>query len=79
MNWTATDKATAYKVHWKAPGENYNTYARMATITSGSTTSYTIPNLTNGTEYTVLVAATWTGHPDGQASDEATGTPLATP
>ena len=79
VNWTATDKATGYKVQWKAPGDNYNTYGRLATITSGSTTTYTIPNLTNGTEYTVLVTATWTGHPDGPRSDEATGTPTATP
>ena len=79
VNWTSTDKATGYKVQWKAPGDNYNTNARMATITSGSTTTYTIPNLTNGTEYTVLVTATWTDHSDGPRSDEATGTPTATP
>ena len=79
VNWTAADKATGYKVQWKAPGDNYNTNARMATITSGSTTTYTIPNLTNGTEYTVLVTATWTDHSDGPRSDEATGTPTATP
>ena len=79
VNWTATDKATGYKVQWKAPGDNYNTNARMATITSGTTTSYTIPNLTNGTEYTVLVTVTWTDHSDGPRSDEATGTPTATP
>ena len=79
MNWTATDKATGYKVQWKAPGDNYNTNARMATITSGSTTTYTIPNLTNGTEYTVLVTATRTGYSDGQTSDAVTGTPTATP
>ena len=78
VNWNATDKATGYKVQWKAPGDNYNTNARMATITSGSTT-HTIPNLTNGTEYTVLVTATWTDHSDGPRSDEATGTPTATP
>ena len=79
VNWTATDKATGYKVQWKAPGDNYNTNARMATITSGSTTTYTIPNLTNGTEYTVLVTATRTGYSDGQTSDAVTGTPTATP
>ena len=79
VNWTATDKATGYKVQWKAPGDNYNTNARMATITSGSTTTYTIPNLTNGTEYTVLVTATWTGHSDGTTSEAVTGTPTATP
>ena len=79
VNWTATDKATGYQVQWKAPGDNYNTNARMATITSGSTTTYTIPNLTNGTEYTVLVTATRTGYSDGQTSDAVTGTPTATP
>ena len=79
VNWNATDKATGYKVQWKAPGDNYNTYGRLATITSGSTTTYAIPNLTNGTEYTVLVTATWTDHSDGPRSDEATGTPTATP
>ena len=79
VNWNATDKATGYKVQWKQQGENYNTNARSATITSGTTTSYTIPNLTNGTEYTVLVTATWTDHSDGQTSDAVTGTPTATP
>ena len=79
VNWTATDKATGYKVQWKQQGENYNTNARSATITAGSTTSYTIPNLTNGTEYFVLVTATWTGHSDGQTSDTVKGTPTATP
>ena len=79
VNWNATDKATGYKVQWKAPGDNYNTNARMATITSGSTTTYTIPNLTNGTEYTVRVTATRTGYSDGQTSDAVTGTPTATP
>ena len=79
VNWNATDKATGYKVQWKAPGDNYNTNARMATITSGSTTTYTVPNLTNGTEYTVRVTATRTGYSDGQTSDAVTGTPTATP
>ena len=79
VNWTATDKATGYKVQWKAPGGNYNTNTRMATITSGSTTTYTIPNLTNGTEYQVRVTATRTGYSDGQPSNEVTGTPNATP
>ena len=79
VNWAAADKATGYKVQWKAPGDNYNTYGRLATITGGSTTTHTIPNLTNGTEYKVLVTATWTGHSDGQASEEATGTPTVTP
>ena len=36
---------------------DYNTGDRQATVTSGSTTRYTIPSLTNGTEYTVRVIA----------------------
>ena len=79
VNWNATDKATGYKVQWKAPGDNYNTNARFAAIEGGSTTTYTIPNLTNGTEYTVRVTATRPGHSDGAASETVTGTPTATP
>ena len=79
VNWLAADKATGYKVQWKAPGDNYNTYARLATIAGGSTTTHTIPNLTNGTEYFVRVTATRTGAPDGRSSREVHGTPTATP
>ena len=60
-------------------GQSYNTYGRIETITSGSTTSYTIPNLGNGTEYMVRVTATRTGVSDGPPSAEVTGTPTATP
>ena len=35
VNWLAADKATGYKVQWKAPGDNYNTYSRSATIRRG--------------------------------------------
>ena len=53
--------------------------SRIATIPSGSTTSYTIPNLDNGTEYMVRVTATRTDASDGPPSREVTGTPTATP
>ena len=52
---------------------------RQATVTSGSTTRYTIPSLTNGTPYTVRVIATRTGATDGPPSAEVTGTPFTTP
>ena len=39
--------------------------------------SYTIPNLTAGTEYTIRVIATRAGADDGLASAEVTGTPRA--
>ena len=75
VNWTEVDGATGYKVQWKSGVQDYNTGDRQATVTSGSTTTYTIPNLTNGTEYTVRVIATKTGANDGLASGEVMETP----
>ena len=75
VEWTAVDNATGYKVQWKSGSEDYNTGNRQFTVTSGSTTRYTIPNLTNGTEYTVRVIATRTGANDGTSSSEPTATP----
>ena len=50
VTWTAVDNATGYTVQWMSGGEDYNTGDRQATVTSGSTTRYTIPTacLTNG-------------------------------
>ena len=70
VGWTAVDNATGYLVQWKSGGEAYNTGDRQATIASGSTTSHTIPDLTNDTEYTVRVTATRTGANDGPPSAE---------
>ena len=79
VTWTAVDTATGYTVQWTSGGEDYNTGDRQATVTSGATTRYTIPSLTNGTAYTVRVIATRTGVTDGPPSEEATGTPRVTP
>ena len=79
VTWTAVSTATGYTVQWMSGGEDYNTGDRQATVTSGSTTRYTIPSLTNGTEYTVRVIATRTGATDGPPSDEMTGTPTVPP
>ena len=79
VTWTAVDNATGYTVQWTSSGQGYNIGDRQATVTSGSTTRYTIPSLTNGTEYTVRVIATRTGADDGPPSDEMTGTPFTTP
>ena len=75
VTWTAVDTATGYTVQWMSGGEDYNTGDRQAPVTSGSTTRYTIPSLTNGTAYTVRVIATRTGATDGPPSEEMTGTP----
>ena len=79
VTWTAVSTATGYTVQWMSSGQGYNTGDRQATVTSGSTTRYTIPSLTNGTEYTVRVIATRTGADDGPPSDEMTGTPRVPP
>ena len=79
VTWTAVSTATGYTVQWMSSGQGYNIGDRQATVTSGSTTRYTIPSLTNGTEYTVRVIATRTGATDGPPSAEVTGTPFTTP
>ena len=79
VTWTAVDNTTGYTVHWMSGGQGYNTGDRQATVTSGSTTRYTIPSLTNGTPYTVRVIATRTGANDGPPSAEVTGTPTVPP
>ena len=76
VNWTAVDHATGYKVQWKSGGQDYNTDDRQAVIPSVSTTTYAIPNLTNGTEYTVQVIATRTGATDGLPSMEVQEMPV---
>ena len=65
VTWTAVSTATGYTVQWMSGGQGYNIGDRQATVTTGSTTRYTIPSLTNGTEYTVRVIATRTGADDG--------------
>ena len=79
VTWTAVDTATGYTVQWTSSGQGYNTGDRQATVTSGSTTRYTIPSLANGTEYTVRVIATRTGANDGPPSAEVTASPVTTP
>ena len=79
VTWTAVSTATGYTVQWMSGSEDYNTGDRQATVTTGSTTRYTIPSLTNGTEYTGRVIATRTGASDGPPSAEVKGTPFTTP
>ena len=79
VTWTAVDTATGYTVQWMSGSQGYTAGDRQATVTSGSTTSHTIPSLTNGTAYTVRVIATRTGVTDGPPSAEMTGTPVTTP
>ena len=82
VSWNRVDGAGDYKVQWKSGDEGYDPANRQARTGGGDKTSYTIPELTAGTEYTIRVIATTTttttdDGADGPPSDEATGTPLA--
>ena len=70
VEWTAVANATGYEVQWKSDSQGYNNSGRRAVIGSGSTTSHTIPNLNNGTEYTVRMRATRIGANKGPYSAE---------
>ena len=72
VSWTATTGASSYKVQWKSSSDSdWDATSRQTTST---TASATVSSLTNGTTYTVRVAAVNdTG--DGAWSDTATGTP----
>ena len=79
LTWTRPSLAFGYKVQWKSGTESFaNAEAdgRQAILNHPDSTSYTIPNLTNGTQYMVRVIAT---NDTGEAtpSDVKNGTPNA--
>lgn len=79
VKWNAVPGASAYKVQWRSGGEIFDTAqadGRQATV-PGDRTTYIIPGLTAGTEYTVRVIATRPPAAEGQPSAELTGTPTA--
>ncbi len=81
INWTAVAGAGGYKVQWKSGTEDYSnsaTPSRQATISSGATTSHELTSLTNGTTYTIRVAATHSAAADGAWSSEVSATPFET-
>ena len=71
--WNAVSDADGYKVQWKLEGSQE--FDQEHTVPSGSTTTYTIPNLTASTPYTIIVIATKSNADDGQPSLEVPGTP----
>ena len=76
-SWSQVSGADGYKVQWKSGSETFADAAdngRQAVISSGSTTSHTIPSLTDGATYTVRVIAT-RGSLDGPASSEVSESP----
>ena len=78
VSWTAIPDADGYRVEWKSGEEDFDD-SRQAALSGGSTTGYTVMDLTPGTEYTVRVIAIREHAADGSPSDEVTGIPMATP
>ena len=76
VSWDAVSGASGYRVQWKSGSQEYDA-TRQHVVTGGTATSYTIPGLTAGTEYTVRVRATRANAEDGAPSTEMTGTPTA--
>ena len=76
VSWAAVTGADGYTVQWKSGSQEYDV-TRQYVVTDGATTSYTIPNLTAGTTYTVRVLATKANTAAGLPSVEMTGTPMA--
>ena len=75
VTWTAVTGADSYKVQWKSSSDSG--WDATNQQTTSTTTSATIPSLTNNTAYSVRVAAV-TASGDGAWSDTATATPSVT-
>ena len=76
--WTAAEGADGYKVQWRTEGQGYDE-SRQAVVSGGQTLSYTIRGLTEGRTYMVRVIATRRQAPDGEPSEEISGTPALAP
>ena len=75
VTWTAASDADGYRVQWKSGTQNWDPTSRQRSVSSGSTTTDTIPSLTPATVYTVRVGAT-KGTEEPAWSTTATGAPL---
>ena len=73
--WDGGWPITGYRVQWKGPGQDYSETERRAEVTS-STRRYRISGLTNGTRYTVRVAAVNT---NGESGISVPGSPADAP
>ena len=76
VEWDAVTGADGYLVQWKSGEQRYHDTSRRHEA-GGTATSYTIADLTPGTEYQVQVTATRSEGSDGPPSDSVAGTPLA--
>ena len=73
VSWEEFAGASGYRVQWKSGAQDFDS-TRQHTVPSGSTTTYTIPNLTAGTRYTIRVIAI-VSNAENPQSEEVTGIP----
>ena len=73
VSWEEFPGASGYRVQWKSGTLDFAS-TRQHTVPSGSTTTYTIPNLIAGTRYTIRVIAI-VSNADRPPSEEVTGIP----
>ena len=76
VSWDGVTDANGYQVQWKSGDHDYGD-ERQAVMSSGDTVTYTIKELTAGTEYTVRVIATKDNADDGEPSEEVAATPIS--
>ncbi|OXM88365.1 S-layer homology domain-containing protein [Paenibacillus rigui] len=74
LNWSSVTGATYYSIYMDSPGGQFS----LATVTNVTYTTYTIPNLINGTTYAFVVRAGNLGGLSGN-SNEASATPATVP
>ena len=60
VSWNQVTDAIGYWVQWKSGGQSFDDTIRQHTV-GGHITTYTIPNLEAGTEYTVRVRVLFSG------------------
>ena len=78
VQWKPTTGAARYKIQWTSGDQSFETAesdGRQHLVEGGQTTSYTIPDLENGTKYKVRVIATNVAG-DGRPSAQIKGTPV---
>ena len=75
VSWNAVRGADHYSVYWRPKDDGADKNQR-AVVSGGNTTSFTIPNLTPGTVYRVVVTATRTYGVESDNSDVVNPTPL---
>jgi hypothetical protein len=78
VSWPAVTGATSYNIYWSTTTGVTTANAINKTNVPGAATSYTVPNLTNGTAYYFVITEV-NGNGESAASTEVSATPTDSP